>query len=262
MPLYTADALILRTYKLAESDRIVVFLTCDRGKRRGVARGARKTRSRFGGGLEPFTRARVEYFEREQRDLVRLSYVEPVASPLLCPSGDILGHVSYFAELVDAWALEADPNDALYRLGASVVDALIAGLPVDRVARYFEYWLLRLQGVYPSLAACHECGGSLEQGAAIARPAGVLRCRRCGVDSSDVDLPADAVAFLRGAARVQPGRVGELALSTRGERQLAIAHRSLIAMHLDRDLRSARVLRELGVGLSDPPTPTKSERVS
>ena len=101
-----------------------------------------------------------------------------------------------------------------------------------------------------------------EQGAAIARPAGVLRCRRCGVDSSDVDLPADAVAFLRGAARVQPGRVGELALSTRGERQLAIAHRSLIAMHLDRDLRSARVLRELGVGLSDPPTPTKSERVS
>ena len=47
MPLYTADALVLRTYKLGEADRIVVFLTRDRGKKRGVAKGARRPRSRF-----------------------------------------------------------------------------------------------------------------------------------------------------------------------------------------------------------------------
>ena len=63
MPLYTADALILRTYKLGEADRIVVFLTSDRGKRRGVAKGARRMRSRFAGGLEAFTRANVSYVE-------------------------------------------------------------------------------------------------------------------------------------------------------------------------------------------------------
>ena len=80
MPLHTADALILRTYKLGEADRIVVFLTDDRGKRRGVAKGARRTRSRFAGGLEPLTRARLAYLERERRDLVRLNYVEPVCS--------------------------------------------------------------------------------------------------------------------------------------------------------------------------------------
>jgi DNA repair protein RecO (recombination protein O) len=72
MPLHAAEALILRTYKLGEADRIVVFLTADRGKRRGVAKGARKPRSRFAGGLEPLTRGRVEYFERERRELVRL----------------------------------------------------------------------------------------------------------------------------------------------------------------------------------------------
>src|SRR5258708_11839516 len=55
MPLYTTDALILRTYKLGESDRIVVFLTRDRGKKRGVAKNARQSRRRFGGGLEPMT---------------------------------------------------------------------------------------------------------------------------------------------------------------------------------------------------------------
>jgi len=76
MPLYTTDALILRTYKLGESDRIVVFLTRDRGKKRGVAKNARQSRRRFGGGLEPMTCGRVGYFERERRDLVRLDYVE------------------------------------------------------------------------------------------------------------------------------------------------------------------------------------------
>src|SRR5260221_444854 len=51
MPIYTSDALILRTYKLGEADRIVVFLTRDRGKKRGVAKGARRAKSRFGGGV-------------------------------------------------------------------------------------------------------------------------------------------------------------------------------------------------------------------
>jgi DNA repair protein RecO (recombination protein O) len=59
VPLYTADALILRTYKIGEADRIVVFLTRDRGKKRGVAKGARRPRSRFAGALEPLTEARV-----------------------------------------------------------------------------------------------------------------------------------------------------------------------------------------------------------
>src|SRR5262245_29996356 len=148
MPLYTTDALILRTYKLGESDRIVVFLTRDRGKKRGVAKNARKSRRRFGGALEPLTCARVGYFERERRDLVGLNFAEPVRSPLAAVDGDALGYVGYFAELIDEWAPEADPNEALFRLGASVVDAIAAGVPIEPLARYFEYWLLRLQGVY------------------------------------------------------------------------------------------------------------------
>ena len=153
MPVYTSDALILRTYKLGEADRIVVFLTRDRGKKRGVAKGARRARSRFTGALEPMTRAGVAYYEREQRDLVRINYVEPhavaaVGAPM---RREALGHVGYFAELIDEWAPEAHADERLYRLGSSVIDAIADGAPVEPLARYFEYWLLRLQGVYPSL---------------------------------------------------------------------------------------------------------------
>jgi len=211
MPVYTTDALILRTYKLGESDRIVVFLTRDRGKKRGVAKNARQSRRRFGGALEPMTCGRVSYFERERRELVSLSYVEQTRSPLSAVDGEALGYVGYFAELIDEWAQEADPNETLFRLGASIVEALAVGVPIEPLARYFEYWLLRLQGVY----------------------------------EPDADLTAEAKAFLAAARTCSPFGLAEVAVSPSVLRELEGTHRALIAMHLEKDLKSARVLREM-----------------
>lgn len=211
MPLYTADALVLRTYKLGEADRIVVFLTRDRGKKRGVAEGARRPRSRFRGALEPLTEAHVAYFEKEGRELVGLNYAEPVRSPLQAVSPEGLGSSHYFAELIDAWAADADADERLYRLGVAALEALTQGTETEALARYFECWLLRLQGVYPP----------------------------------DLDLSAPAAAFVEGTRRVTPMRVGELGASRAVLRELERAHRSLIATHLERDLKSIRVVNEL-----------------
>ena len=134
MPLYTAEALVLRTYKLGEADRIVVFLTRDRGKKRGVAPNARKSRKRFGAALEPLTEVRVAYFEKERRELVRLNYAEPVRSPLSAASPEALGYSHYFAELIDEWAAEADVDERLYRLGT--FGARGAGRPARRSKRW------------------------------------------------------------------------------------------------------------------------------
>jgi DNA repair protein RecO (recombination protein O) len=211
MPLYTTDALILRTYRLGESDRIVVFLTRDRGKKRGVAKNARQSRRRFGGALEPLTCGRVGYVERERRDLVSLSYVEATRSPLAAADGEALGYAEYFAELIDEWAQEADPNETLFRLGASMVEAMAAGVPIEPLARYFEFWLLRLQGVY----------------------------------EPDAGLSDGARAFLTAARMCSPFALGEVFVSLEVLQELEAAHRSLIAMHLEKDLKSARVLREM-----------------
>ena len=227
MPLYTADALILRTYKLGEADRIVVFLTRDRGKKRGVAKGARRPRSRFAAALEPMTEVRLAYFEKERRELVGLNYAETVRSPLAFAmrsdapaeagayrscSPDALGYIGYFAELLDEWAQEADADDRLYRLGASMLDALSVGAPVEPLARYFEYWLLRLQGVYP------EARGTLSD---------------------------EAMAFLAASRSVTPQQVGGVPAPIRALRELEQVHRALITMHLEKNLKSDRVLREL-----------------
>ena len=93
-----------------------------------------------------------------------------------------------------------------------MLDALAAGAPAEPLARYFECWLLRLQGVYPEA-----------RGIAVGRGAGVSR----------------------GLARVPPHRVGDVAVDRRVLRELEAVHRALIAMHLEKTLKSDRVLRDL-----------------
>jgi DNA repair protein RecO (recombination protein O) len=211
MPLYTADALILRTHALGESDRIVAFLTKDRGKKRGVAKNARQSRRRFGGALEPMTYGRVSYVEREQRELVLLNYVEAVRSPLSARNPEALGYVGYFAELIDQWAPDADPNEALFRLGVSVMEAAAAGVGIEPLARYFEYWLLRLQGVF----------------------------------QKDPALSDGALAFLDAARISSPLGLDRVAVERKTLRELEAVHRAVIAMHLERNLKSVNVLKEM-----------------
>jgi DNA repair protein RecO (recombination protein O) len=247
MPVFTSEALILRTYKLGEADRIVVFLTRDRGKKRGVAKGARRPRSRFTGGLEPMTRAGVAYYEREQRELVRINYVEPARSPLAAigASPDALGHVGYFAELIDEWAPEAHADERLFRLGASMTEAIASGVPVERLARYFEYWILRLQGVYPATSACPGCHDTFADGAVMPLRDHVFVCHRCAPPGGGTRLSAEALRFLRAAQSVAPERLESLVLDGRPARELETVHRRLMNLHLDKELKSTRVLREM-----------------
>ena len=209
--LYTTEALILRTYPLGESDRIVVFLSRDRGKKRGVAKNARQSRRRFGGALEPMTHGRVGYVEREGRDLVFVDYVEPLRSPLAAADAEALGYVGYFAELIDEWAPDGDPNETLFRLGASIVDALAAGVPIEPLARYFEFWLMRLQGVY----------------------------------QADPRASHEARAFLDAARTSSPFALNAASATPTTLRELEASHRAMMSVHLDKELRSAKVLRAI-----------------
>jgi recombinational DNA repair protein (RecF pathway) len=211
MPLFTADALVLRTYKLAEADRIVVFLTRDRGKKRGVAPHARRPRSRFRGALEPLTEVRVAYFESERRELVGLNYAEPVRSPLESANPESLAYSHYFAELIDACAAESDADERLFRLGCSVLDALATGTPADALARYFECWLLRLQGVYPA----------------------------------DLSLSRGALAFIDATRQATPAIAGKLGATAGVLRELELKHQAVITSHLEKELKSVRVMNEL-----------------
>lgn len=252
MPVYSSDALVLRTYRYGEADRIVVFLTPDRGKKRGVAKHASRSRRRFGAALEPLTCGRATYMEREHRDLVRLDRVEPSETPLRGAAGreaadaaSALGHASYFAELLDEWSPDDAPNERLFRLGMAVGGVL--GGPsgsIDALARYFEYWLLRLEGVYPAIDRCPRCEEPFTGDARLSAADRAYVCARC--PEHGARLSSGAFGFLRSLASRTPAQVAADGGPSDVLRELAVVHHQLIDAHLERSLRSSRVLRELG----------------
>jgi DNA repair protein RecO (recombination protein O) len=251
MPVYSSDALVLRTYRYGEADRIVVFLTDDRGKKRGVAKHASASRRRFGAALEPLTRGHATYMERENRELVRLDRVEPSETPMTATAGRengegarVLGHASYFAELIDEWAPDGSPNERLFRLGTAVGTALGRSGSIDALARYFEYWLLRLEGVYPAIDRCPGCGQEMRGEAVLVLTERAYFCVACG--HGEDRISAAALAFLRGIGTRGPADVTDAGAPAGVLRELERAHARLIAMHLEKTLRSARVVKELG----------------
>lgn len=159
MGLVNTDAIVLRTYNLAEADRIVLCLTRSAGLVRAVAKGARRMKSRFGAALEPFTYIKLDFYEKENRELVTISQAEILKSNFeLASQPDFSDALAYIAELVGEFAPPHEANDKLYRMVKACVDAL--GSRTDSpnlVVRYFEVWLLRLAGLFPDLSECAQC---------------------------------------------------------------------------------------------------------
>ena len=190
------DALVLRTYRYGEADRIVVFLTEDRGKKRGVARNATKSRRRFGAALEPLTRGRAAYVEHESRELVRLDRIEPQGSPFRSTAGrdgdaaaHVLGYAAYFAELLDEWAPENAANERLFRLGAAVAEELCDGGAAEALGAVFRVLAAAARGRVsragrvPALRTARStrarrCRWPIGLTSARAAPTEARRCRR------------------------------------------------------------------------------------
>jgi DNA repair protein RecO (recombination protein O) len=162
MPLHQSDSIILKTYPLGEADRIVAFFSRDHGKMRGVANGARRMKNRFGASLEPLAHSRIQFFEKENRDLVRIQSADLLDSPMkLFQDYDRAVCAGRLVELVDRFLPDHEPQDAVFRLVRMTVLALGHGCPLDFAACYFEVWMLRLAGVFPDLFACFACSKKL-----------------------------------------------------------------------------------------------------
>jgi len=249
MALHSTEALVLRGYKLGETSKVVVLLTRDRGKVRAVARGARGGRPRYQSALEPLSEVRVTLYGRQGADLLRLGQADLVRSAFRAGERglDAALFLSYCSELLDAFSPEGEAEDRVYRLGLAVVRAVEEGASPDLLARYLEAWLLRLGGVYPPLDRCAGCGGGLPGGRLDYHlGAHGFVCAACG-PASGPSLPEGVRALLGELFRRAPAELPEAGTAETGA--LESFHRDLIAAHLERDLRSHRVIHEVARGV-------------
>jgi DNA repair protein RecO (recombination protein O) len=200
LALVRSEGIVLKTYALGDTSRIVVVYTRDFGLTKLVAKGARQAPHRFGYALEPLSRSRFVFYQKTDRDLYLLSQAE-----VLAPTGsriqDLarLAHAHAALELIDRLVWGEEPHGELFDLLSetieSTADAPAASLPAITIA--FELQVSSLLGYRPRLDACAGCGAPLSQQRLFSPSRGGLLCDACArVEAGTVRLSADALAGL------------------------------------------------------------------
>jgi len=158
MSLKQSEAIILRSQNIGEQDKIVSFFSRDKGIIKGIAKGARKFGNRFGSSLEPLSLVKIFYYEKERKDLVTVSNCDLLESFFdLQKDLQTSFTLSYFTELIEEFSLTRAKDDILYRLLFMTLKSLKNGKDLNFLTRYFEAWLLKINGVLPDFQKCKKC---------------------------------------------------------------------------------------------------------
>jgi len=257
MPLHESEAIVLQSWALGEADRLVSFLSRSMGRVRGVAAGARRTKSRFGSTLERLSYIRIWFFEKETRDLVRISECEVIES-FLGAFSDYASSVvlAVLTEVTEAVLPDREAADANFRLLLLAAQTVKRTRKPDVPLAYFTLWTVRLGGWLPALDRCARCGKTLNtketlyvspQGSAVLCD----HCRKPGMRA----LSAQAAGLARimfterlDKLTIDNGAPGELqalqspASDPQTARELANFMLDIIEHQIDRKLHSRQML--------------------
>ncbi|HVF73968.1 MAG TPA: DNA repair protein RecO [Acidimicrobiales bacterium] len=233
--LYRDQGVVLRTIRLGEADRIVTFVTQAHGKVRAVAKGVRKTKSRFGSRCEPCSHVAVQFYEGRELDIV--TQAETIDHfPAIRGDLDRMGKAQSLLEAVDQVAQEREPNPRLYTMLVGALRALAAD-DSPLVVPAFFWKLLSVEGAHPLLDQCAGCGAPDDLVAFDIGQGGVL-CRGCRQGQA---ISPEALDLVR---RILGGGLAEALSEPASAATFEVEHLAARAMesHLERRLRSLHVL--------------------
>ncbi len=238
MSLYRDEAVVLRAWKLGEADRIVSVHTRSHGKVRAVAKGVRRTRSKFGSRLEPLAHVAIQLY-RGRGDLDTVTQVETLERFAALRSDPArFARAESMLEVVENLAPEREPDPELHVM---LVRAL-ATLDADDSALVVPAFFLKVlaqQGLQPLLDECISCGADGPIASFDLADGGVL-CENC---RRGRPLSPAALSLLRRI--LGGGLAGVLAEGpSRGAAEVAELAAALVEQHLERRLRSLSVLSE------------------
>lgn len=228
MPLIKATAIVLRSRKWGDADRIVTFYSKEKGKIGGVARGARRPKSRFGAALEPFSLCRLNLFEKAGDSLLRVSQVDLVrSSQKLRESLRLIDSAARMVNVVAAITPDGDPDSLLFDTLEQGLASLHESEDPAFTALLFQIRLLGVTGFRPQTDHCAACGKAHFASEPQFSPlAGGLVCLSCAAHQRVrcIALSRGSLSFLQQAIRLDPTVVTRLRASgqVRGEVEAAI----------------------------------------
>ncbi len=249
MPLKRSNAFVLKSMKYGESDRIVTFYSRDFGKMAGIAKGAVRSRKRFGGALELLSEVRVTYEEKEGRELGRIDNCDLVV-PHVRSQEDIRIYYafSYIAEMVDLFSSFNEADERFYRLMKAVIQAIEQTISLAVCIRYFEIWVLRLHGLFPEIQQCSSCGKETgKSGGHFIDRSGEFLCPTCSRSTQQKGMreSAEVVQFVAAVMRKSIKEVERLGLYRESfDAQLEAFLHSIFAGFHEKPFKSYRYVQE------------------
>ena len=206
MALVTTNAIVLKSMRWGEADRILTFFSLRLGKVRGIARGARRMKSRFGGMLEPFSSVNLTLFDKRNDGLASVSQVDSLESFIsLRENLDHIWAASCMVALVDGVTADRDPSPTIFHTLLEGLRSLVRTDDPGLLTLIFQIHVLGQSGFQPQIDQCASCGRDVgEQSSWFSPSAGGRLCERCDQGSWDYCLPMSqgSTAFLRQARRI------------------------------------------------------------
>jgi DNA repair protein RecO (recombination protein O) len=248
MPAHESEAIILQTYALGEADRLVSLFTRSMGRVRGVASGARKTKSKFGSTLEKLSYIKVWFYEKENRDLVRVNQTELIESFMDAFSDYTSGvALAILSEVTETVMPDHEVADANFRLLLLTARAIKSRKKFELPLAYFSIWTVKLGGWLPSLDACERCGRLLVPepakplAAYFSPSASALVCEKCRRPGMRA-LSPEAMAAARKILNEKLEGITEEMVPSRIARDLSDVMLDVIEHQIDRKLTSREML--------------------
>jgi DNA repair protein RecO (recombination protein O) len=196
-----SQAIVLHSFPSRERDKLVVVLTPEFGKIRGWAYGARSIKSRYGSMLEPLAKIEISWMEKEGEETVRFESATLIRSMFdvqqkLRPSIAL----TYIGETADTFAQAGEAAQLMFRLIDRCCEGLLAGIDPLIVLAYFEVWVLRINGIFPSMQNCIECHEELPLPLRFDEGAAGFVCKTC---SNRIEvIPNDIAGALHDMSRI------------------------------------------------------------
>ena len=231
------SGIVLRSYPFGEADKVVVLISPLHGKLRTVAKGVRKTKSKFGARLESFMEVDLVLYEGRNLDLITQAELRS-SFPSLRRDLSAVSAASTMAEVVDAVAQENEPSVALFELFRRGLAALDAGCTSPDVLTAFLLQLLAVLGLAPALTRCASCART-DQLDRFSVAAGGILCGECRPEGS-VRLRPGLVPHLSALAGAELASIAASDVDLSSDAMWVT--RRFVEYHLERKLVSMAVL--------------------
>jgi DNA repair protein RecO (recombination protein O) len=252
MPLFTTNAIVIRSLNYGESDKILTFFTKDFGKLKGIAKGARRSRKRFQNALGLFSHLRLIFFDKEGMGLVRAESCDILHSfPKIKEDLKKILYGNYYLELANEMAGEREENREAFLLLLSFLSDLEEMEPQEEQLRLFEIRMLSLFGYRPNMGRCDLCKKDWEDLKEVSAvffslEKGAMLCERCSKTRNNlIPLSLGTARLIEKISQLELSKIQRLRFTFQALSESRELLPKFISYQLGKELKSLKALKDI-----------------